>query len=130
MGNLHGGYSHKGMKKRIELKASRKTGKGGELKGASGEFEVCCFFLNRGYQVFRNVCNDGPDLIVRREGRSRVVEVKHGSVNNGTLQYRTPCNVCDYVFYIFPEKYLLVVVETNEKKWFERPTLRDSGVRA
>ena len=87
------------------------------LKGAMGELEAANFFMRRGYFVFRNLASHGPDLIVKKGNKIRVVEVKHGS-----MVLAAPNNQCDWVFYIQDDQYLLWNVETDDRTYHTRKT--------
>jgi Holliday junction resolvase len=114
------------MKHKIEVTANRlRVGNPyAQFKAAQGELEAAIFFSRRGYYVYRNIAQAGPDLVVIKNDRCRVVEVKsHNKDRNHHDNLQAPRHLCDFVFYVRKEDYILVVVETNEKKIFPREVI-------
>lgn len=51
--------------------------------GAIGELRVCVDLLLKGFQVFRNVCASGVDLVIWNKNEILTIEVVTGSFNSG-----------------------------------------------
>lgn len=123
------GYYHnprKPMRHKIETTRSRQVGYPyTQLKEAQGELEAANFFLRRGYYVFRNLAHTGPDLVVIKNDRCRVVEVmNHNKDSEHHSNFKAPRHQCDFVFYVRREDYVLLVVETDERKTFPREVVK------
>ena len=110
--------------------------------GAVGEFIVCNYFLERGYEVFRNVAASGPgDIVIWRPGEEpKVIDVKSQRNpylrKDGTYSYSLggpmlkDNGVYQVVYNYQTEEVVLPHELTRTRSQDERrlPSLPDTGV--
>lgn len=78
--------------------------------GAIGELQVATDLLSKGYEVFRAVSpNCSADMVIRRDGRLFVVEVKTGRRGtSGRPVYPAPKYNVDIVAVVLPDEIIYV----------------------